>query len=64
MDELKDIDEIIKLIETQMENGVGHVNFDINENGITSINTVQECCTKDMACQIPTLHEGLDDKED
>lgn len=63
MDELNDIDEIIKLIETQMENGAGHVNFDINENGITSINTVQERCTKDMACSIPTLHEGIDGNE-
>lgn len=63
MDELKDIDEIIKLIETQMENGAGHVNFEIDENGITGVTSVHENCKGNMACQIPTLHEGIDDKE-
>lgn len=34
--------------------------FDITEKTEKST----DCCKGDMACRIPTLHKGIDDKED
>lgn len=58
-----DIDELIRLIDSSMENGAGHVNIEINEDSTdTKVKTSHSVCGKNMACSIPTLHEGIDDK--
>lgn len=59
---MKDIDEIIKLIDSSMESGAGHLNLSVDENSVeTEITKTRNVCGKNMACSVPTLHEGIDD---
>ena len=58
---MDDINEIIKLIESSMANGAGHVNVKVDENGVTTeVTSAQDVCGENMACQVPTLHQGID----
>lgn len=60
---MKDIDEIIKLIDSSMEDGAGHLNLTVDENSVeTEVTKSRSVCGKNMACSIPTLHDGYDDK--
>lgn len=62
MNEDRDIEEIIKLIESSMADGAGHINVTVDENTVkTEVTTSQSICGKNMACQVPTLHEGYDE---
>ena len=65
MDEEMTIDDLVKLLDSGMANGVGHVNVDF-DNGAKAAKTVQtmgctDCSRTPLACSVPTLHEGLDD---
>lgn len=58
----KDIDELVRLLDAQMSAGTGHINLTADEDAVkTEVTTTQNLCGKNMACQIPTLHEGYDD---
>ncbi len=62
----KMIDDLIKMLDGGMEQGVGHMNVEFDENA-SEAKTVQtlgctDCSKNPMACSIPTLHEGIDDK--
>ncbi len=47
-----------------MDNGAGHVNVEVGEDGVkTSVTKSQTLCGKNMACQVPTLHKGIDDED-
>jgi hypothetical protein len=62
---VKDAEELIRLIQESMDNGAGHVNVEIGEDGVkTSVTKSQTLCGKNMACQVPTLHKGIDEDED
>ena len=67
MDEKEKIDDLIKMLDNGMANGVGHVNVAADgENGDKcDVQTLgcPDCSSNPLACSIPTLHEGLDDKE-
>lgn len=65
MDENKMIDDLIKMLDSGMSEGVGHVNVDCAENEEQS-KTVQtmgctDCSRTPLACSVPTLEQGLDD---
>ena len=61
---MKDADEIIRLIQESMDKGAGHVNVEVNEDGVkTDVTTSKTICGKNMACQVPTLHKGIDDED-
>lgn len=65
MDEKTAIDDLIKLLDSGMANGVGHVNVD-TDAGSKEDKNVQtlgctDCSRTPLACSVPTLHEGLDD---
>ena len=61
---MKDAEELIRLIQESMDNGAGHVNVEVNEDGVkTNVTTSQTICGKNMACQVPTLHKGIDDED-
>ncbi len=51
-----------------MKKGVGHVNVDFDANAAETrkVQTMgcADCSSNPMACSIPTLHEGIDDKEE
>ena len=65
----KQIDDIIAMIDSFMTENGGHMNISVNNNGETKLNkntkttNSLECAAGDLACQIPTLHEGLDGNE-
>ncbi len=71
------IDEIIAQLDGSVEQGVGHMNIQVKEKSIMLEKIVQNeqneiekevsyvGCVEgsNMACQCPTLMEGLDEKE-
>ncbi len=65
MDEKKMIDDLVKMLDSGMMNGVGHVNVDTEETGkqSKSVQTMgcTDCSRTPLACSVPTLEEGLDD---
>lgn len=65
MDEKKMIDDLVKMLDSGMTNGVGHVNVDTEETGGQSKNVqtmgCTDCSRTPLACSVPTLEEGLDD---
>ena len=65
MDEKMAIDDLVKLLDSGMAGGVGHVNVDYDASGKESKNVqtmgCTDCSRTPLACSVPTLHEGLDD---
>lgn len=64
MDENKMIDDLVKMLDHGMANGMGHVNVDRDDiEGNKSVQTMgcSDCSRTPLACSVPTLHQGLDD---
>ena len=65
MDEKKIIDDLVKMLDSGMTEGVGHVNVDFDEQAGQSKNVqtmgCTDCSRTPLACSIPTLEQGLDD---
>jgi len=65
MDEKTMIDDLVKMLDSGMMNGVGHVNVDTanTEEQSKNVQTLgcTDCSRTPLACSVPTLHEGLDD---
>lgn len=65
MDDKQMIDDFIKMMDSGMAQGVGHVNVDVGANADNSKNVqtmgCTDCSRTPLACSVPTLHEGLDD---
>ncbi len=64
MDEKQMIDDFIRMMDSGMAQGVGHVNVDVsNESSNKNVQTMgcTDCSRTPLACSVPTLHEGLDD---
>lgn len=65
MDEKSMIDDLVKMLDSGMANGVGHVNVDVDGAGKQSKNVqtmgCTDCSRTPLACSVPTLEEGLDD---
>ena len=68
MDDKQMIDDFIKMMDSGMANGVGHVNVDVDDNADNSKNVqtmgCTDCSRTPLACSVPTLHDGLDGLED
>lgn len=61
-------DDIVAMLDSFMAKGGGHMNVDVNALGGELNKQIQEaksseCNSKNMACQVPTLHTGLDAEE-
>ena len=66
MDENKMIDDLVKMLDQGMANGMGHINMDrddIEENKTVQTMGCSDCSRTPLACSVPTLHQGLDDYE-
>jgi len=67
MDNDSMIEDLIKLLDSDIAGGVGHVNvaFDETSNITKNIQTLgcTDCSRTPLACSVPTLHQGLDDYE-
>ncbi|MBO5282893.1 MAG: hypothetical protein J6B43_07205 [Lachnospiraceae bacterium] len=64
MDENKMIDDLVKMLDQGMANGMGHVNVDRDDIEETkSVQTMgcSDCSRTPLACSVPTLQQGLDD---
>ena len=65
MDEKAMIDDLVKMLDSGMTQGVGHVNVDTDEANTDNKNVqtmgCTDCSRTPLACSVPTLHEGLDD---
>ena len=65
MDENAMIDDLVKMLDSDISKGVGHVNvdFDVNSSMSKNVQTMgcTDCSRTPLACSVPTLHQGLDD---
>ena len=65
MDEKNMVDDLVKMLDSGMAMGVGHINVDtdITSKEATSVQTMgcTDCSRTPLACSVPTLHQGLDD---
>ena len=65
MDEKTMIDDLVKMLDSGMTNGVGHVNVDTDTSEKESKNVqtmgCTDCSRTPLACSVPTLEQGLDD---
>ena len=65
MDDKKMIDDLVKMLDSVMSMGVGHVNVDYDEESKQSKNVqtmgCTDCSRTPLACSVPTLEDGLDD---
>ena len=65
MDEKTMIDDLVKMLDSGITNGVGHINVDFDETSKQSKNVqtmgCTDCSRTPLACSVPTLEEGLDD---
>lgn len=71
MNKEQTIDDIISKLDDFAERGGGHMNISVEENG--SIKTQEfeakdieianslDCAKGNLACNVPTLHKGIDD---
>ncbi len=65
MDETQMVDDFVKMMDSGMAGGVGHVNVDVNEQAKAAkeVQTMgcSDCSRTPLACSVPTLMDGLDD---
>ena len=65
MDEKTMIDDLVKMLDSGMASGVGHINVDTEDMGqkSKSVQTMgcTDCSRTPLACSVPTLQQGLDD---
>lgn len=63
MDENAMIEDLVKMLDSGMGQGVGHINVDTSNTDTKSVQTMgcTDCSRTPLACSVPTLHQGLDD---
>ncbi|MCD7836384.1 MAG: hypothetical protein LUG83_07015 [Lachnospiraceae bacterium] len=64
MDDKTMIDDLVKMLDSDMTKGVGHVNVDTDAGKQSKdVQTMgcTDCSRTPLACSVPTLHDGLDD---
>ena len=65
MDENQMIEDFVKMLDSGMAQGVGHVNVNVDDesNHSKEIQTMgcTDCSRTPLACSVPTLEQGLDD---
>lgn len=65
-DKLSAVDDIVVMLDSMMAKGHGHVNVSMDPDAEgSSVETLgcSDCAKGDVACKVPTLHEGLDGQE-
>ena len=65
MDQKTMIDDLVKMLDAGMTNGVGHINVECTDDADKSkeVQTLgcTDCSRTPLACSVPTLEQGLDD---
>lgn len=66
MDEQR-IEDIVAMLDSLSEGGSGHMSVEVKE-GAENLAVEQmgclDCAKGNLACAVPTLHEGIDEAED
>ena len=61
----KRIDDIVAFLDGSTQKVVGHLNVEVNgdstERSVETLGCI-DCSKGNLACQVPTLHEGIDDQ--
>jgi len=61
----KRIEDLVKMLDSGMAKGVGHVNVDTDltsdEDATVQTMGCTDCSRTPLACSVPTLQQGLDD---
>lgn len=66
MNKDKMINDIIAMLDSSIEEGVGHMNVTVNNQGTINLEKTIEktpstdCAEGDLACKIPNLMEGVE----
>jgi hypothetical protein len=64
----KQINDLVNMLDQFVLKGGGHMNVEVDDPALMDIVYVDtqntNCCQKNMACQVPTLHEGIDGEEE
>lgn len=66
-DKLSTVNDIVTMLDDMMGSGHGHVNVSVDgpegslEKGIETLGCT-DCAKGDLACQVPTLMEGMDEE--
>ena len=61
---LSNIDDIVAMLDDMMSKGHGHVNVSVDPDAVgKKVDTLgcTDCAKGDLACAIPTLHQGIDE---
>lgn len=62
------IDDIINMLDNFSANNGGHMDITVNTENLSEKNVKEanslECCSSNMACQVPTLFKGVEDLRD
>ena len=66
-DDKNKVDDIVSMLDNMVENGHGHINVSMDENikdGEKATITLgcTDCAKGDLACNVPTLMEGMDEE--
>ncbi len=65
MDQKNMIDDLVKMLDSGMTEGVGHFNVEYTEEAqdAKEVQTMgcTDCSRTPLACSVPTLQQGLDD---
>ena len=63
---LNNVEDIVAMLDGMVEKGHGHINvsYDPNQEG-KEVETLGclDCAKGNLACSVPTLHEGIDEKK-
>jgi len=67
MEDKKQVDDIVSMLDNMMGGGHGHVNVSVDENVAAGDKTTEtlgclDCAKGDLACSVPTLMEGMDEE--
>lgn len=67
MDQKAMIDDLVRMLDAGAAKGIGHINVAVDE-ALPDSKEIQtgcpDCLAAPLACSVPTLHEGLDRKEE
>lgn len=61
---LSNVDDLVAMLDNMIANGHGHVNVSVDPDAVGKrVETLgcTDCAKGDLACSIPTLHEGIDE---
>lgn len=67
MNEENMVDDLVAFLDNSIKKGVGHLRVETSDtlNELKKVETLgcMDCVKGNLACSVPTLHEGIDEYE-